>query len=315
MDPITHGVIGAALSAFSQEPVSLTNPMTIGAMLGAMSPDLDVVVRLYKDEMVYLKSHRGFSHSLPALVVYSALITAGISFFFPAMAVLQVFGFTLLGALSHTLFDILNSYGAQLFRKKIKANLLSLYDPFISLMALYLILNRDHTPFTLGMTALAFFGYLGLRYAMKRFSAGRVLKRYHDLQPSKITMLPSLKAFHKWDFVLETACGQTVGKYDPLKSAVEVVEKFMFEDDQDHFLDVFNRTNVGEYFKDFTPNYHIVKLEEAERIILKIIDLRYHFRDEFMHHATIHLDKELNVLHSYVHPYSLDKRIPVHEAA
>ncbi len=315
MDPITHGVIGAALSAFSQEPVSLTNPMTIGAMLGAMSPDLDVVVRLYKDEMVYLKSHRGFSHSLPALAGYSVLITAGLFFFFPAMAVLEVFAFTLLGALSHTLFDILNSYGAQLFRKKIKANLLSLYDPFISVMALYLIFYRAHTPVTLTITAVSFFGYLALRFAMKRFSAGRVLKRYRALKPSKITMLPSLKAFHKWDFVMETECGQTVGKYDPFKSAVEIVERFMFDDEQEHFLDVFNRTNVGEYFKDFTPNYHIVKLEEAEKIILKIIDLRYHFRDDFMHHATIHLDKESNVLHSYVHPYSLEKKILVHEAA
>ena len=54
MDPITHGLVGVALSAFSGRAVSMDNPLTMGAMLGAMSPDLDFVIRIFKDDAAYL---------------------------------------------------------------------------------------------------------------------------------------------------------------------------------------------------------------------------------------------------------------------
>ncbi len=47
MDPLTHGVIGLAISSFSGQAVSLDNPVSIGAALGAMSPDIDVISRLF----------------------------------------------------------------------------------------------------------------------------------------------------------------------------------------------------------------------------------------------------------------------------
>ncbi len=99
MDPLTHGVIGLAISSFSGQAVSFDNPISIGAALGAMSPDIDVVSRLFFNDMVYCKHHRGFSHSLPSLLVLSGLITSGLSFMFPEMIIWQVFLWTFIGAI------------------------------------------------------------------------------------------------------------------------------------------------------------------------------------------------------------------------
>lgn len=167
MDPLTHGVLGAAVSAFSGQTVSLTNPMTIAAIVGSIVPDIDVVIRLFKDDMYYLRHHRGRSHSLPFLILYSFVITFILSFIFKGMNMPLVFLFSFLGATSHTLMDILNSYGAMLFNKKLKFNLLTLYDPFISLISLFLIFYRNQNNITLITSAVLVAVYLYIRYIWK----------------------------------------------------------------------------------------------------------------------------------------------------
>lgn len=73
MDPVTHGVIGLAISAFSGDPVSLVNPVSLGCAIGAMSPDIDIIAKI-KGDYVYLKHHRGLTHSFPARVFDTFII-------------------------------------------------------------------------------------------------------------------------------------------------------------------------------------------------------------------------------------------------
>ena len=63
MDPLTQGLIGAAL------PQSLCNKkylLVAGSlgMLAGMSPDLDVLIRSSSDPLLFLEYHRQFTHSL-----------------------------------------------------------------------------------------------------------------------------------------------------------------------------------------------------------------------------------------------------------
>lgn len=314
MDPLTHGVIGLAVSSFSGTAVSLDNPISIGAALGAMSPDVDVVSRLFFDDMVYCKHHRGFSHSLPSLAILSGLITFGLSFAFPEMVMWQVFLWTFLGAISHTVFDILNSYGAMLIHKKIKANLLSLYDPVLSVIALFLIFFRYHNLISLTTAAGLFFVYLGVRIWMKRHAKKKIAEHYgHGYSIEEIEILPSLKVFYKWDFIVHTNSHDIVGNFNQFTGSFNVIEKLIKK--EKHFKEIFMNTKVGEYFSDFTPNFHIVSFKEMEHTVLKVIDLRYHFKGNFMHHAEVRLDESMNVVESYFQPYKLEKRIPVMESA
>lgn len=316
MDPVTHGVIGLAISAFQGEAVSLSNPVAIGCAVGAMSPDIDVVVRLFWDDYHYLKHHRGFSHSIPALLGLSGIITLGLSMFYTNFAFANVFLWTFIGALSHTFFDILNSYGAKLLapftQKKFKASILMLYDPVISLLAMLLIFKRNINSGFLSLTLISFITYLGIRYGMKKRAENIVRNHYiNGYKVQKITIIPALMAFHKWTFVVQANSHNIVGQVNIINNKVKVREKLKKPDRE--LIELFRNTNVGKYFSDFSPVYHIVPTEEMGKLILKSIDLRYYFKNNFMHHATAIFDEQKNIIESFLHPYDVNKRIYVME--
>lgn len=315
MDPITHGLVGVALSAFSGDPVSVTNPLTIGAMLGAMSPDLDFVIRIFKDDVAYLEHHRGTTHTIPFLIGFSAVITLGLSFMpFDQFNIWTVFLWTLIGALSHTGLDILNSYGAKLFRKKYKANILTLYDPIITGVGLFLIFHQNNNLMDLSGSAIAILGYLLLRAMLRRHAESQIDKA---LSPhyiiEQISVMPSLKAFYKWDFVVHTTTHDLVGQYNPFAREMPLKILHAFECTDEKYVDFVRNTPLGIIFSDFSPNLHVKILESDQEgeIVLRVIDLRYFFKNEFLHQATLVIDPEFNLLASYFHPYSLDKVIPV----
>lgn len=315
MDPVTHGVIGLAISAFSGNPVTLTNPVSLGCAIGAMSPDIDIVTRIWGD-YVYLKHHRGTSHSIPMLLGLAAVITAGLSPFFVEFSFLQVFTWTFIGCLSHTLFDILNSYGAKLFmpftRKKHTVGILMLYDPMITVLCFLLIfVNRKNYLFY-GAILVSFILYLAFRLYMK-YCAKRIVNQYyqHGYKLVDVNVLPSLMIFHKWDYIVNTNSHHIVGQVNVVTKKLK--ERKKFKKPENEIVELFEETNIGRYFRDFTPIYHVTHFEEMGRIILKSIDLRYYLRNNFMHHATAIYDKEKNIIESFFHPYSIKKNIPVTE--
>lgn len=109
MDPISHAVVGAAIAAVAPEA---TPAMLVATVVGAVAPDSDFVVRLFKGHGPYLRHHRGFTHSPPALAAY-ALAIGGLTWlllghgpgFWPLV------GWSALGLLSHVLLDCTNNYG------------------------------------------------------------------------------------------------------------------------------------------------------------------------------------------------------------
>ncbi len=313
MDPITHGMIGLAISTFSGNPVTLTNPIAIGCALGAMSPDLDTVLRFVKDDLVYLKHHRGWSHSVPSLAALSIGITGVLAMLLGPFNFLQVLLWTFIGALSHTMFDILNSYGAKLFKKKRKASLLTLYDPVISLLGIYLVFSRDISSVSLNSIIIMFGLYLMFRYYMK-FRAKNHLMNYvreNGCHPIEIEVLPSLLAFYKWDFIIKSDKRTHVGKYNQINGKITLVKQF----DKSHqqMINIFNNSRIGEYFNEFSSNLHIEHNECEDEIKIKAIDLRYYMKDNFMHHAILTYNKKQGTFESTLYPYSLSNGINVLE--
>lgn len=315
MDPVTHGVIGLAISAFSGNPVALNNPLCLGCAIGAMAPDIDIIAKV-KDDYAYLKHHRGISHSIPALIGLAAVITAGLSLFFKDFQFAQVFLWTFIGCFSHTFFDILNSYGAKLFmpftKKKSMLGILMLYDPMITILSFLLIFVKEKSMVFYTNIILTFILYIGFRFAMK-FYAKKIVKEYyhHGYKVIDVNILPALMAFHKWDFIVNTNSHHVVGQINPFTK--KITERKKFKKPQEEAIELFQQTNVGKYFREFTPIYHVVAYEEMDNMILKSIDLRYYLRNNFMHHATVVYDGERNIIESFFHPYNINKNIPVME--
>lgn len=112
MDPLTHAAVGLTIAVLSGEPLSVSNPAVIACVAGAIIPDGDIVMQL-KGDYAYLKNHRGMSHSIPMMFVYSGVITGLLWLIFGGISLWNVFPLALLGCFSHIALDVTNSYGAQ----------------------------------------------------------------------------------------------------------------------------------------------------------------------------------------------------------
>src|SRR4051794_33404183 len=84
MDSGTHLVIGFGLAglayidpAVAADPV-LSTAVLIGTVIGSQAPDADTLLR-FRSNASYIKNHRGLSHSLPALVIWTVLITLALT--------------------------------------------------------------------------------------------------------------------------------------------------------------------------------------------------------------------------------------------
>jgi inner membrane protein len=314
MDPISHGIIGVAISSFSGAPVAINSAVTVGSMLGAMSPDLDFVIRIFKDDVKYLEHHRGFSHSIPMLLGFSIAITTLLSFVgFENFNFFQTFFWTFLGALSHTGFDILNSYGARLMQRKHKGNLLTLYDPFITMVCGILIYRHVNGINELFLAVVLIAMYLAIRLDLRERAQEALRTEFESqMQINTVIVMPALKLFYKWDFVIEGNEKNIVGQYNPFsKDPIKVVKALAVSEPE--LLSVVRATVLGQKFSNFSPNIHAeIILTQDDEITVRIVDLRYFFRNTFLHQATLILDKDLKPVKSIFHPYKLSKAVLVY---
>lgn len=140
MDTGTHLVFGLGLAGLAYiDPVvaqdsTVAAAVLFGTVLGQQAPDLDTLFRL-RGNALYIRQHRGTSHSLPLLLLWAVLITAGIGLVVPGLPLLHVGFWTLLAVMVHVASDMFNTYGTQAIRpiseKWISWNIIHIFDPFI----------------------------------------------------------------------------------------------------------------------------------------------------------------------------------------
>ncbi|MCQ6558766.1 metal-dependent hydrolase [Paenibacillus mendelii] len=141
MDSGTHLVMGLGLAGLASiDPVVASDQtvyaaVLIGTVVGSQAPDLDGLLR-FKSNAAYIRNHRGASHSLPAIVIWTALITLllqlGFGFSLPWI---NIVGWVLLAVVVHVFSDLFNTYGTQAMRpitdKWISWNIIHIFDPVI----------------------------------------------------------------------------------------------------------------------------------------------------------------------------------------
>jgi inner membrane protein len=140
LDTGTHFVVGLGLAGLAHiDPAVAGDPatalaVTAGTILGSQAPDADGLLRL-RGNGVYIRNHRGISHSIPALIVWTFLITGAVKTAIPAADTRHLAMWTLLAVVLHVLSDLFNAYGTQAFRpfseRWISWNIIHIFDPFI----------------------------------------------------------------------------------------------------------------------------------------------------------------------------------------
>lgn len=140
MDSGTHLVIGFGLAGLAYiDPVVAANPVLstailIGTVVGSQAPDMDTLLR-FKSNAAYIKNHRGRSHSIPAVLIWTALITLVLMLLFDGLPLAHVALWVFIAVAFHVFTDLFNTYGTQAFRpfteKWIAWNIIHIFDPFI----------------------------------------------------------------------------------------------------------------------------------------------------------------------------------------
>lgn len=302
MDPVTHAVIGLAVSKITGAG-SFSDPSVIGLIAGAVIPDIDIFLQKWGD-YVYLKNHRGATHSFPGLAASAAFAAFLLKMVFPGEQYGRLLLCTLLGCISHTLADLLNLYGARLFwpicRKKFSFGLLTTFDPvFIISLAGYYFMKDKYQFIFLG----AFAGYMVFRLFMRMYVKRSLCKKYRDRFES-INVLPSASGFFRWHFILSGKDSTVIGKLSILNGRMKIQSELKKPQAE---LDEALFSPVGSFFSDFTPFFHVAveKIGLITRYIF--IDLRYYIRDNFLHHAVLEIDEQNGTVRETFNPYSMSR--------
>lgn len=292
LDPITHGLIGAAVSTIAGHPINLNDPIFIGATLGAMLPDLDIAAHL-KGRLNYLLKHRGKSHSLPALGLMSLGLSSLLHFFYPETSWNSVFFWTLAGTLSHGLIDVLNPFGAQLLwpftKKKFTLNMITLSDPVI--FAFFLaaaLLNHSQYAFQTSVSAFAISAFYLISRQYGRQQLKKMIMSIYKLQNKReVKILPALYKPFSWNFLIVQDHQVRIGT---IRGHHPQIERVLPNWDQaDPYIATAMDGALAEVFDQFTPYYHVVSEYDQERTV-NFVDLRYWGKDDFIYSGQVRMN-------------------------
>ena len=162
MDPVTHALIGVNIAGLAGSSPSLLDPLFLGPVIASLAPDLDIILQL-KGDLSYLRNHRGFSHSIPGILLLSSIISAALYLWAGTIPFLTLFFWTALGGLSHSLFDLFHSYGVKILwpitGRKLRYSLLGLTDWILIIILIAPMINWAHNPisYPLSLTMVAIY--------------------------------------------------------------------------------------------------------------------------------------------------------------
>lgn len=164
MDTVTHGLAGWLIArAIPSDPVR--KEATAAVVIGSVLPDADNVASLFGSEL-YLRIHRGISHSLAGMAVISILVALLLYRFGKWKDLKKLYLLVLLGMLSHIALDLITSYGTQIFQPfsdaRVSFDLLFIVDlAFTGIIVLGLLLSR-HRPARARAALAVLVAYVGL---------------------------------------------------------------------------------------------------------------------------------------------------------
>ncbi len=211
MDPISQGVVGAALpqALHKQRHFFLAG---LFGLLGGMAPDLDTFIRSEQDPLLYLEFHRQFTHSLIFIPVGGGLC-AGLLYLLLrrrlSLSFKLTYLFCTLGYATHGFLDAATSYGTQLFwpfsDERVALSYISIVDPLFTLpMLVLVVLSAWRGKATYARYALIWgLFYLGLG-AYQHHGAiqmGEEIARSRGHTPATLSVKPSFGNLLVWKVI------------------------------------------------------------------------------------------------------------------
>lgn len=307
MDTGTHIVMGIALGGLATlDPVVASDPATttgviIATIIGSQIPDIDTVLKL-RNNAVYIRNHRGVTHSIPAVLLWPLLILAVMYPLFPEANLFHLWLWTFIAVFLHVFVDIFNAYGTQALRpftnKWVALGIINTFDPIIFSMHIVAILfwvfgsDPGYTFLTLYIVLI---GYYLLRVFTQRQVKINVKKRILDAK--EIILSPTMRYNH-WRIAVMTDDSFYVGRSH--QHEIEIYDKFHRIPVPDTpVLTAAQKDKNLSAFLSFSPVFRWEVIELDDQYQVRFIDLRYRSNGHYPFVAVVHLDLNLNIITSY----------------
>ncbi|MGP7819225.1 metal-dependent hydrolase [Niallia sp. 01092] len=307
MDTGTHVVMGLALGGLATlDPVvaesqATTISVMIATLAGSQAPDIDTVLKL-RNNAVYIRNHRGITHSIPAVILWPLVIIAVIYPFFPVANLLHLWLWTFLAVFLHVFVDIFNAYGTQALRpfssKWIALGFINTFDPIIftvHVIGLFLWAFGSDPGYTFSTIYILLVCYYFLRY----FAQRKVKNKVKELVPNaaSIILSPTMRYNH-WRVAVMTDEFFYVGKahnyqikiYDKYERVPIPITPALTAAQKDKNLSAF---------LSFSPVYRWEVQETDNQFQVRFIDLRYRSNGHYPFVAVVHLDQHYDIISSY----------------
>ena len=214
MDPLTQGVLGAAL------PQSISNKKSLGIIgilgfLSGLAPDLDIFIRSESDPILFLEFHRQFTHSL-IFIPFGGLICALVLYYLISkrfkISFKDTWIYSTLGYATHGLLDACTSYGTLLFwpfsQTRIAWNNISIIDPLFTIPLLILIvtagLKQKKIYALIAILWAIFYLLLGVYQKNEAIKVGKIIAKSREHIITRITVKPSIGNLLLWKSIYET---------------------------------------------------------------------------------------------------------------
>ncbi|UJF32312.1 metal-dependent hydrolase [Paenibacillus hexagrammi] len=310
MDTGTHLVIGLGLAGLAHiDPVVAADPTVatavfIGTVVGSQIPDADGLLR-FKGNAVYIRNHRGRSHSLPALAIWTLLITGVLALCFHGLPLRHVLMWVGIAVCFHVFTDLFNTYGTQALRpiseKWVSWNIIHIFDPFIFLSHIIAIVMWA---FHIASPTLIFpilYGLIAVYYMWRSLDhyilEKGLFRKDPTYKPGDSYTLIATFHLYVWNVVKRRGDGTyQLGELRNLKLKwIDTVKC-----DSHPAIEVSkNHENIQAllYFSSFTCAE--VK-EHRWGYEVRWADVRYRHRKQYPFVAVLLMDHEYNTLDSYV---------------
>lgn len=308
MDSGTHLVMGIALGGLALvDPVVAQNSPTTtavitGMIIGSQAPDVDTILKL-RSNAIYIRHHRGITHSIPAVILWPILITGFLSLIFPSANLLHLWLWTFFAVFLHVFVDIFNAYGTQALRpfsnQWVALGWINTFDPII--FALHVIalmiwaFGANPVPTMFTLYSVIFIYYI-IRYFLQKSVKNAVRNTIPDAE--RIILSPT-SHFFQYRVAANSATHHYVGR--AYGRSITIYDKFLIEPlpDTPEIKAVMKDPNFIS-FVSFSPLYRWeVSDIEDDLIEVRLIDLRYRSNNRYPFVAIAHLTQDYEIVNSF----------------
>lgn len=317
MDSGTHLVFGLGLAGLATvDPVVNQSPevfsaVLIGTVVASQAPDFDGFLRL-KSNAAYIRNHRGITHSLPAVAIWTVLITAALQIVFRGLPWLHVGSWVLLAVAAHIFTDLFNTYGTQAARPFTKEwiawNIIHIFDPVIFASHVIALLlwafgwadPRIVFPVLYGLTALY---YVWRTIEHRRHSARLPAVDPEAAEIGQYLLIPTISILD-WNVVKRLPDGSfRIGDYRDGKLTWADTARC-----SDHpAVDISKNDASIRALLDYTSYACAQVLEHSWGYEVRWADVRYRHRRQYPFVGVVLMDSDYKTLVSYVGWLSEDR--------